>query len=286
MPAEQLFLSFSNVLSENNYSQGLHPALHTESGCIRLSCSLRLGEEFLLSVSGSVSQSLNISTHIVNAVYIVRTNTIILWFMALLGITSTLNSLFADTAFHGLLFFIAVFVSLCATPIIYGIYFEIIEDSYSSIGAIAKKYVPQYIWLLLRLYIPVLFFAMLPAMSDPNNINEGSFQMFVVVCSLLFIYIIPCYYVQGSQKGAVTLGLAFLYKHLTASAPLILISLLTEAALILFELKKETLMNFSQAIYITADFSLYMTANIIDFVLFVTMVFIVKEQFQPTAESE
>jgi len=233
-----------------------------------------------------VSQSLNISTHIVNAVYIVRSNTIILWFIALLGLMSSLNSLFPESGFHGALFFIAVLVSLVATPIVYGMYYEIIEDSYTSIAAIARRYVLQYIWLLMRLYIPVLFLAMFPAMADPNNINEGSFQMFIVVCSLLFIYIIPCYFVQGTQKGAVTLGLTFLYKHLSASAPLILLSLLTEAALIIFEMNKERVMGFSQVFYVTADFSLYMIANIIDFVLFVTMVFVLKEQFKLSETNE
>ncbi len=233
-----------------------------------------------------MSQSLNISTHIVNAVYIVRSNTIILWFIALLGLMSSLNSLFPESGFHGALFFIAVLVSLVATPIVYGMYYEIIEDSYTSIAAIARRYVLQYIWLLMRLYIPVLFLAMFPAMADPNNINEGSFQMFIVVCSLLFIYIIPCYFVQGTQKGAVTLGLTFLYKHLSASAPLILLSLLTEAALIIFEMNKERVMGFSQVFYVTADFSLYMIANIIDFVLFVTMVFVLKEQFKLSETNE
>lgn len=233
-----------------------------------------------------MSQSLNISTHIVNAVYIVRSNTIILWLIALLGLVSSLNSLFPEGSLHGTLFFIAVLISLIATPVIYGMYYEIIEDNYTSTGAIAKKYVPQYIWLLLRLYIPVLFFAMFPAMATPGNINEGSFQMFIVVCSLLFIYIVPCYFVRGTQRGAVSLGLLFLYNNLSASAPLILLSLLTEASLIVYEMHKEAVMKFSQLVYVIADFSLYMTANIIDFVLFVTMVFILKEQFKLSEAEE
>lgn len=233
-----------------------------------------------------MSQSLNIATHIVNAVYIVRTNTIILWFIALLGLISGINSLFPEAGFHGPLFFAAVLFSLFATPVIYGIYFEIIEDNYSSIGKIGKKYIPEYIWLLMRLYIPAIFFAMLPAMSDPNNINEGSFQMFIVLCSLLFLYIIPCYYVQGTQRGAVSLGIAFLFKNISASAPLILLSLLTETALIVFEMKKEAVIQFSQLLYLVADFSIYMTANIIDFILFITMVFILKDQLQKRAEEE
>lgn len=233
-----------------------------------------------------MSKSLNLSTHIVNAVYIVRTNTIILWFIALLGITSSVNSLSSESSFHGVIFFVAVVLSLLATPIIYGIYFEIIEDSYSSVGEIAKKYVPQYIWLLLRLYFPVLFIAMIPAMADPTGINEGAFQMTIVICSLLFLYIIPCYFVRGSQQGAVSLGIAFLFKNLSASAPLILLSLLTEAILIVFEMKKEVLINFSNLVYLGADFSIYMVANIIDFILFITMVFILKEQFNTGAEQE
>lgn len=221
--------------------------------------------------------SLNLAQHIINAVYIIRTNTIILWFLGFIGLTSSVNSLYPDNPLYGFNIFLFVCTAIFATPIIYGMYYEIIKDTYSSVPAIAKRYVPQYIWLLLRLYLPVVIFAAMPVISSPETVSAGYFQMVIISCSLIFIYIIPTYFVSGTQQGAVVSGIQFLVQNLSASAPLILISLLTEAFLLIFEMKKGILIEFNNLSFVLADFFIYMAANIIDFVLFITMIFVLLE---------
>lgn len=230
-------------------------------------------------------QPLNLSEHIVNAVYIVRTNTVILWFLALIGIMSSVSSLYPDSRMHGFFIFIFICTAIFATPIIYGIFYEIIDDSYSSVPQIGKKYLPSYLWLLLRLYLPVVFFAALPMMSAPESVSPGYFQMVVITCSLIFIYIIPYYYVTGKQQGAVLGGIKFLSQNISASAPLILLSLITESILLVFEMKKSVLFEFNKFIYSFAEFFIYMTANIIDFILFITMVFVLRKAITETNEN-
>ncbi len=222
-------------------------------------------------------KSLNLAEHIVNSIYIIRTNTIILWFLGLIGITSCINGLYPDNMLHNVFMFIFIAAAVFATPVIYGIYYEIIEDNYSSIGEIAKKYLLPYLWLLFRLYSPVVFFAMVPLMSDPTSVPAGYFQMTVITCSLLFIYIIPTFYVSGNQKGSVLAGIQFLFKNISASAPLILVSLFAESMILLFEMKKQWLLDLNKFSYVIGEFLVYMTANIIDFILFITMVFVLKE---------
>lgn len=230
-------------------------------------------------------QPLNLSQHIVNAVYIIRTNTIILWFIGIIGIMSSLSSLYPDSRMHGLFIFIFICTAIFATPIIYGIYYEIIDDSYSSVPQIGKKYLPSYLWLLFRLYLPVVFFAAVPMMSAPQNASPGYFQMVVVTCSLIFIYIIPYFYVTGKQQGAVFGGIKFLSQNISASAPLILLSLVTESVLLVFEMKKSLLFELNKLVYSFAEFFIYMTANIIDFTLFITMVFVLREAIAKANES-
>ncbi len=222
-------------------------------------------------------QSLNLATHIVNAIYIIRTNTIILWFLGFIGITSSINSMYPENPFHVVFVFIFITSAIFATPIIYGIYYEIIEDTCSSVTAIAKKYVLQYTWLLLRLYLPIVLFAALPMLANgPEDINPAGFQMIIVFCSLLFIYIVPYFYVSGKQQGSVIVGLQFLFKNLAASAPLIRVALLTESTLLLFQTHKDVISQVGELPLAFAEFCIYMSANIIDFILFITMIFILR----------
>lgn len=231
-------------------------------------------------------KSLNLSQHIVNAVYIIRTNTIILWFLGIIGLTSSVNSLYPNNALYGFSIFLFICTAIFATPVIYGMYYEIIEDTYSSVTAIAKKYVLQYTWLLLRLYLPVVIFAAMPVISNPETVSGGYFQMVIISCSLIFIYIIPTFFVSGTQRGAIATGIQFLVQNLTASAPLILISLLTESALLIFEMKKGVLIEFNKLSFVMADFTIYMVANVIDFILFITMIFVLLDtKAQSTEES-
>lgn len=221
-------------------------------------------------------QSLNFSNYLQYAIYIIRTNSIILWFIALIGLISSINTIFPENPFHGPLIFLSIITAIFATPVIYGFYFEIIEDKYSSVVGITRKYVLNYTWLLLKMYLPVILIAALPIMANPEKITPGYFQIIIICFSLIYIYIIPIYYVTGVQRGSITTGIYFLSRTFIGSAPIILIALVTEAALILFELKKGWLLQSNKLLYAMAEVFVYMAANIIDFTLFIVMIYILK----------
>lgn len=229
-------------------------------------------------------QQFNLAKHIYNSIYIVRTNTIIFWVLGLIGITSSINSLFPNSVLHIALVAVYIIAAVVATPVIYGIYFQIIEDNYSGVVSISKKYIGRYLLLLLRLYVPIALFFVIPMLSAPGGNATGSVHMLLISCSLLFIYIVPYFYVTDKQAGAIGGGIQFLLKNLIVSAPLVLVSLLTESILLLFQLNQHVLLEGNKLLFVAADLFLFLSANAIDFVLFITMVFVLKEHLQPSPE--
>lgn len=224
--------------------------------------------------------SFNLSFHIYNALSLIRENTIIFWFLGLLGVVSSLNAIFPDSLFYIPLIIIYTLLSIVAVPVIYGIYFEIIENRYSGIIEIGKKYTIPYLWLLIKLYTPIIFFGLYPLIATSQTTQIGYAQTILIGCSLLFIYIVPFFYVSGNQRGAIAKGISFLFNNLAPSAPLILAALLTDVTLLLFQLNQQAIIQYSALVYFFSDVTLYLLANTIDFTLFITMVFLLKNHQQ------
>lgn len=222
-------------------------------------------------------ENISFREHAANALYIVKDNSIVLWYIGLLSLISGVNLLFPEGPLHNFVNGFVLVMSVLATPVIYGIYFELIEDSYSSIEAIFKKYFLRYLWLLLRMYVPVTFVAMTPYLANPQLDNLAAFQVVVVSFSLLFLYVIPLFYVTDKVMGSITGGVQFLLQNITVSTPVILLTLLTEAGLLLFG-ESKALLSSHTVLAAAMEFGVYMAANIIDFVLFMVLIFLLKTQ--------
>ncbi len=220
----------------------------------------------------------DIKEYINNAIYIVRTNTIVLWFLVLIGLISSINSRFPDSSLFWPITVFMGLVSLLSIPVIYGIYYELVEDTYSSIGDIAKKYIGRYIWLLFNMYLPVVLLATLPSLVLPELGGGGSFQVTIVSFSLLYLYVVPWFYVSNQIRGSITEGIHFLLKNLSASTPLILLTLVAESVMLLFQYNKAWFAELNAPLFVLLDMSVFITANIVDYLVFIVLIFILKSE--------
>jgi hypothetical protein len=225
------------------------------------------------------SQQLDIKKQLVPAVALVRQHTIILWWLVFIGLINTTATLIDNTELSRVVGIVSFALSICSTPVIYGIYYELIEDKYSSIPGIIKSYVLPYLWLLIRMYLPVLFLAWLPMMVIPQSAGGGYFHIILVSFSLLYLYVLPFYYFTGRQQGSISLGISFLVRNLSASTPLIMIVLLLETSMLMVQFSKPALLARSTYLFTILDFSSYLVASIIDFILFIVLILILKNEF-------
>lgn len=225
------------------------------------------------------SQQLDIKKQLVPAVALVREHTIILWWLVFIGLINTTATLIDNTELSRVVGIVSFILSICSTPVIYGIYYELIEDKYSSIPAIIKAYVLPYLWLLIRMYLPVLFLAWLPMMVFPQSAGGGYFHIILVSFSLLYLYVLPFYYFTGRQQGSISMGISFLVRNFSASTPLIMIVLLLETSMLMVQFSKPALLARSAYLFTILDFSSYLVASIIDFTLFIVLILILKNEF-------
>ena len=76
--------------------------------------------------------------------------------VALVALANALTSFLHGSALFWPVTFFSILLTTCTTPVFYGIFYHLIDDSYTSVFAIAKTYIFRYLWLLLRMYLPAI----------------------------------------------------------------------------------------------------------------------------------
>ncbi|MBT8346470.1 MAG: hypothetical protein KJO28_09205 [Desulfofustis sp.] len=224
----------------------------------------------------------NLKQYLNYGLQIVRMNTIVLWWIGLIGLLSALTLMLKDSLSFWPLNVVVTLLSILSTPIIYGMYFELIEDNYSSIPRIARTYVPGYLWLIIRMYLPPIFLASmvisLMVGSIPAFGGGGILEMTLVLFSLLYLFVIPTYYISGTGRGAISGGIFFLSRNLSSATPIILAVLLLETGMLVLQYQRATFNADLGTIFIVLDFLVYFFASIVDYLIFIILIFILKEQ--------
>lgn len=222
----------------------------------------------------------NLTTYLKYALLMVMGNTIVLWWVGFVGLLSAGALLLRDTSLFWSLNIVVTILSIVSTPVIYGIYYELIEDTYSSVPNIVKKYLGGYIWLVIRMYFPPIFlvsmFVSALARAVPGIGSGGVLEITLVLCSLLYIFVIPHFYLNGTGRGAIGSGIVFLRENLSRTTPLILTVLLLEASMLLLQYHRSGFENDGTVLFVLLDFLVFFTASLIDYIIFIMLLFILK----------
>ncbi len=241
-------------------------------------------------LSNHSMNSWNLKQYLNYGLQIIRMNTIVLWWIGLVGLLSALSLLLRESPAFWPLNVVVTLLSILSTPIIYGIYFELIEDRYSSIPRIARTYVPGYLWLIIRMYLPPIFLASmlisLLAGSIPAFGGGGFLEVTLVLFSLIYLFVIPKYYINGTGQGAISAGVHFLSRNFSSATPIILTVLLLETGMLLLQYQRSTFTADRGAIFIAIDFLVYFSASIVDYLIFIVLIFVLKEQPAPGGQTD
>ncbi|MCB2217613.1 hypothetical protein [Desulfofustis glycolicus] len=210
------------------------------------------------------------------AVHLIRNHTVVLWFLGFLSLANATIPLFRDSALFMPATTVMVVLSIVATPVIYGLFYQLIDGSSASFHSLAKTYIAPYLWLLLRMYLPAILLASLPAIMFAEHGSGGYLEIGLIAFSMLYLYVIPCFYLSGRQHGAIVRGISFLTRHLTASTPLLLTVLLLESALLLVHYARTALAGQAVLLLAGVDFFVFLTASLVDLAVFIILVQILK----------
>lgn len=222
--------------------------------------------------------SLNLKTYFLYAIYIVRTHPSILIFLGVFGLLNGITVYLPEGGAVQLINSLTILAAIFISPVIYGIYYEIIEDKYSSIINIFRTYVGGYILVLLCMYIPIIFTTALFMSSSSAGVNTGYVMITILFFSLLFIYVIPAYYISGKILESINFGVRFFFKNMLSSAPLLMLALFSELILLLSHFQLEGMRENTPALFVTIDFFLYMLASITDFILFIMLIYVLRSE--------
>ena len=210
------------------------------------------------------------------AIYIVRTNPAILMFLAVIGVINGIGSYLPESNLADVTSTITFIARIFIIPVIYGIYYEIIEEKHTSIGKIFSTYVAGYLVLIFCMYIPIISVTATFMSSAQYSGNVVFIMLTILVFSLLYLYVIPTYYITRTIVGSIITGMQFLAKNLLNSAPVLITALFAELLLIFSQYKMEWLKQINVLLYVIMEFSIYMMASIVDFLLFIILVYIIK----------
>ena len=132
------------------------------------------------------------------------------------------------------------------------------------------------------MYLPPIFLASmlisLLAGSIPAFGGGGILEMTLVLFSLLYLFVIPTYYISGTGRGAISAGISFLSRNLSSATPIILAVLLLETGMLMLQYQRSTFSADPGTIFIILDFLVYFFASIVDYLIFIILIFILKEQ--------
>ena len=226
-------------------------------------------------------QSFDLKTYFLYALYIVRTHALILLFVAAIGLLNSLTVYFPESGLAGIIGSLSIVSAIFISPLIYGMYYEIIEGKNNALPVVFKTYVPGYLLLLFCMYIPIILTTTLLISSAQATAGTATVMLTILAFSLLFIYVVPAYYVSGKIMDSIIFGVRFFLRNALNSAPLLLMALLSELLLLLAHFKLGGLREENPTIFVSLDFSIYMVASIIDFLLFIMLIYVLRNQDLP-----
>lgn len=225
-------------------------------------------------------QKLPFKTHLTEAIAVVRSAPAILAVLMLLSITTCAALLLPPGRASGTAFSINIFGAVFIVPVMFGYYTEKLEGTIGSLSELFRKYVPGYLVLLLCIYVPLSFFITLISFASGTTETElsNNIQLSLLTFSLLFLYVIPAFFITRTVLASIGYGISFFFRNLFISAPVILMALLSEFLQLSPALFLGKILSTETDIFILLEFIICFAANLLDLLLFIILLLILREQ--------
>ncbi len=226
----------------------------------------------------SEQQSLQIKTYLIYGLYILRTSPLVLALLVIIGLLNSITTLFPETVVSGFITGFGIIGTILLNPLLYGYFYEKIEEKNNSLVNIFKIYFPGYLLVLFCMYIPIVIGSAFITGTAGSSANIAHILLTILFFSLLFIYVVPSYYVSGKIIPSITYGVQFFIKHIFASAPLLLLGLFSELLLLFVHFQLGWLQESYLFVFVVIEFFVYLLSSLIDLLLFIILIYILRNQ--------
>ena len=156
------------------------------------------------------------------SVSIIMSYRTILWIVGGLTVINILLLVLSYWQKSPILNFLHFIFTSVAVSIIYGMYYEVIEQRYSSIKEIFSKFSVGYLVLSFLIFIPVIIFMIFATFIKPLEQYYLLFKDTLTISTvLLTIYVIPYYYISNNIVSSILKGINFNIKNVYLTSPII-----------------------------------------------------------------
>ena len=164
---------------------------------------------------------MNFATYIKSSITIIKTHTIVLLITAVVTGIIIANYLLSQYSHNNILSIPVLVITFATTLVMYGLYYEIIEDKYTSMREIFSKYLYGYFLVSLISALPIILVSLLIMLTSSGNTYQVIQKFFALLVSIVFMYVVPYYFQTNQVVESFRRGIGFLVKNFSTSLPII-----------------------------------------------------------------
>ena len=167
-------------------------------------------------------------------------------------------------------------ISFTTTLVMYGLYYEIIEDQYTSMREIFSKYLYGYFLVSLISALPIILASLLVMLTSSGNSYQVIQKFFALLVSIVFMYVVPYYFLTNQVVESFRRGIGFLVKNFSTSLPIITAIFILYISEYFLSTTLISLVNINAYLFSFLQYTYVFLSFIVDYALFIVLVLTVK----------
>ena len=219
-----------------------------------------------------------LATYIKSSITIIKTHTIVLLITAIVSGINTANFLLSYLKHNSMLNIPAMVVTFVTTLVMYGLYYEIIENKYTSMREIFTKYVYGYFVVTLIIALPIMMLSLFLSLPTSGNTYQSIQKIGTILVLVVFMYVVPYFFHTNKIVESFKCGLGFLVNNFHKSLSLIVAVVLFYAVKIILGIKLVSLASESAYIYAFAQYIYMFSYFTFDYMLFIVLVLAITDK--------
>jgi len=222
------------------------------------------------------------------SIALIRTYTIVLWITGIVaGINVSNFVLFCLSSQPTRpLSFVSSLITILSMATIYGIYYELIENRYTSMKEIFSKYAFDYLLLNILMAVPFGSILLLIVYINPELLGLELQNTISIFFKVLFIYVTPIFYVQNKIGASLIDGVKYLFSNIQASIPILAAVIIFNVLHILAKTKMFWLFDVNRFFFVLFQYAVLVTSFLFDYGLFIILILIITNKYEDLVGSD
>lgn len=219
-----------------------------------------------------------LSTHFKSSITIIKTHTIVLLITAVVSGIIIANYLLSYYNHSNILSIPVLAITFSTSLVMYGLYYEIIEDKYTSMREIFSKYLFGYFLVSLISALPIILISLPVMLTSSGNTYQVIQNFFALLVSIVFMYVVPYYFLTNQVIESFRCGIGFLIKNFSTSLPIITAIFILYISEYFFSSTLNSLVNINAYLFSFLQYTYVFLNFIVDYALFIVLLLTIKHK--------